>query len=220
MIQVHQLTIYVMGMLGDFGGCTEVMSYHQSAILLQTAVVLATPVLGLMNAGWQATWLTHKQLKNTNLRHPSEPWPCTYEINKGEMFSCMLNSPTPCRTLRYLEQRVGGLPHQTPNQIWPLGLVQEPFLYNSQIMQSVWLWHHSNGITMVFPFRWEMPSCMCSWVMLTHLHIHRHPPTYPPCILTWPAKLNFIVQFLWLQHSPPGILVHPHTGACNLLKLV
>ena len=39
--------VYVTGMLEDFGECTEVMIYPQSAILLQTAVVLASLIPGL-----------------------------------------------------------------------------------------------------------------------------------------------------------------------------
>ena len=42
--------IYVMGMLEDFGGLTKAVIYPQSAILLQGAVVLASLILGLMNA--------------------------------------------------------------------------------------------------------------------------------------------------------------------------
>ena len=94
------IDIYVTGMLEDFGGLTEVMFYPQSAILLQMVVVLASPILGLMNAGWQATWLTHKQLKNTNLRHPSEPWAHMYKVNKEETLPCMFNSPTSHGKLR------------------------------------------------------------------------------------------------------------------------
>ena len=91
---------YVTGMLENFTGHTEVVSYCQSAILLQMAVVLTPLIPGLMNAGWQATWLTHKQLKDTNLRHPSKPWAHTYEISKEETLPCMFNSPTPCGTPR------------------------------------------------------------------------------------------------------------------------
>ena len=43
-----------------------------------------SPIPGLMNTGWWATQLTHKQVKDTNLKHPSEPWAHMYEINKEE----------------------------------------------------------------------------------------------------------------------------------------
>ena len=43
--------IYVMGTLGDFGRHTKVPIYPKSAILLQMAVVLASPIPGLKNAG-------------------------------------------------------------------------------------------------------------------------------------------------------------------------
>ena len=70
--------IYIMGTLEDFSGCTEVASCPQSAVLLQMAVVLASLIQGLMNVGWRATQLMHKQLKKTNLRHPSKPWMYIY----------------------------------------------------------------------------------------------------------------------------------------------
>ena len=54
------------GMLDDFGGLTEVMIYLWGIILLQMVVALAFPIPGLIIAGWQDPWLTHKQLKNTN----------------------------------------------------------------------------------------------------------------------------------------------------------
>ena len=41
----------VVGMLGDFGGHAEVMFYPKIAILLPRAVVLASLIPGLMNAG-------------------------------------------------------------------------------------------------------------------------------------------------------------------------
>ena len=43
--------ICVTGMLKDFGGCTKVMSCPQSTVLLQMAVVLASLIPGVMNAG-------------------------------------------------------------------------------------------------------------------------------------------------------------------------
>ena len=89
-----------MEMLEEFGGCTKVTSCSQSTILLQTAVVLASLIPGLRDAGWQATQLTHKQLKNTNLRHPHIHWAYTYKINKEETPPCMFHSPTPQGTLR------------------------------------------------------------------------------------------------------------------------
>ena len=141
------------------------------------------------------------------------PW-----INKEETLLCMYYSPTPCRTLRYLEQSVSGLPHQKPSQNWMQGLVHEPF-YTIVILHI----QYSHDIMImtswssVFFFRWEISWCMCSRVMLTHLCICRCPWTYP-MHSTWHAKLNFIPPFLWLWHSPPGKLVCPHTGACNLLK--
>ena len=54
------------GMLDEFGGLTEVTIYPMCATALQRAAVLAFPVLGQIDAGWQATQLTHKQLKHTD----------------------------------------------------------------------------------------------------------------------------------------------------------
>ena len=55
-----------MGTLGEFGGLTEVAIYPTFATPLQRAVVLASLVPGPVDAGWQVTQLTHKQLKHTN----------------------------------------------------------------------------------------------------------------------------------------------------------
>ena len=205
-------------MLENFSRHAQVLSCPQSAVCLQTAAVLASLIQGLMNAGWWATQLMHKQLKKTNLRHPSELWMHTYKINNEETLTYMFYSPTPCRTQRYVEQSIGDLPHQKPNQNWMQGLMQEPFY-------TILILHNQNShdiITMMswssaFSFWWEMPWHMCSRVMLTCLCIHRYPQL-TPCIPAWPAKFNFIPQFLQLWHSPPGILVYPHTEACNLLK--
>ena len=49
--KVIHIHMYVTGMLGDFGGHTQVIIYPESAILLQMGVVLASLILGLMNAG-------------------------------------------------------------------------------------------------------------------------------------------------------------------------
>ena len=198
-------------MLEDFGGHTEVMSDPQSAVLLQTVVVLVSLIQCLMNAGWWATQQMHKLLKQTNLRCPSEPQMCTGEINKEEILPCMFHSPALCRTLGYLEQSVDDLPCQRPNQNWMQAPVQDPFY-------TLLLWHHGNDIMIICLFflvgnSWHM----CSWVMLTHLCMCRHP-WLTPCIPTWTAILNFIPQFLQLWHSSLGIAVCPHTGACNLLK--
>ena len=76
------LHVYVTGMLGDLSGLTKVVIYPQSAILFWMAVVLASLIPGLINAGWWTIWLAHKQLKITNWRHPSKPWAHMSEINK------------------------------------------------------------------------------------------------------------------------------------------
>ena len=55
-----------LGMLDEFGGLTEVTIYPACTTQLQRVVVLAFLVLGQIDAGWQATWLTHKQLKHAN----------------------------------------------------------------------------------------------------------------------------------------------------------
>ena len=68
-------------------------------------------------------------------------------------------------------------------------------------------------------FRWEKPLHMYSSHADSPVHTQTSL-TYPPFVLTWTAKLNVIAQFLQLWHSPPGILVHPHTSACNLLKAI
>ena len=123
----------------------------------------------------------------------------------------MFYSTTPSRTPRYLEQSVGDLPCQRPNQNWMQGPMQEPFY-------TLLLWHHRNDITIIYLFFLAgNPWCMHIRVMLTHLCICRHP-WLTPCIPAWTAKLNFVPKFLWLWHSPPGISVCPCTRACNLLK--
>ena len=45
------------------GRLTKVMIYPACTNLHQKIVVLATPTLGSRDAGWQDTWLTHKQLR-------------------------------------------------------------------------------------------------------------------------------------------------------------
>ena len=55
-------------MLDGFGGLTEVAIYPTCATSLQRAVVLAFLVPGQIDAGWQVTWMTYKQLKHTNSR--------------------------------------------------------------------------------------------------------------------------------------------------------
>ena len=57
-----------LGMQGQFSGLTKVTIYPTCTNSLQRAVVLAFPVLGPIDAGWQATQLTYKQLKHTNSR--------------------------------------------------------------------------------------------------------------------------------------------------------
>ena len=51
------------GMQGEFSGLTKVKIYPVCATPLQRAVVLASPVPDPIDAGWQATCLTHKQTK-------------------------------------------------------------------------------------------------------------------------------------------------------------
>ena len=58
------------GTLNGFGGLTKVMIYPACTTLLWRVVVLAFPVLGQIDAGWQDTWLTCKQQKHTNSRCP------------------------------------------------------------------------------------------------------------------------------------------------------
>ena len=53
-------------MLDEFGGLTKGAIYPTCTTLLQRAVVLAFPVPSHIDAGWQATQLTYKQLKHTN----------------------------------------------------------------------------------------------------------------------------------------------------------
>ena len=83
------------GDAGRFWWAHQGCNLSGSTIPLQMAVVFASPIPGLMNRGWWATWLTHKQLKNTNVVCPSKPWAHTYEINKEMTLPCMFNSPTP-----------------------------------------------------------------------------------------------------------------------------
>ena len=83
--------------------------------------------------------------------------------------------------------------------------------YNSDIMIKM-SWSSASL------FRWEKPS-----------HMHSSHANLPTCLqmsptysLTHPCTnqhVKFTSHFLCLWHSPPGILVHPNTRACNLLTL-
>ena len=143
-------------MLEDYGGWTEVASCPQRAVHLQTIVVLASAIPGLMNTGWWATWLVHKQLKKTNVRHPSEPLMHIYEINKEEALSCMFYNPPPHRAPRYLEQSISGLPCQHPYQSWtelnPRPKVR-PLLYSPDHDMIPWCHDH-----LPFLFKQETPD--------------------------------------------------------------
>ena len=57
-------------MLDGFGGLTKVAIHPECANLLQRVVVHAAAIQGPIDAGWQATQLTDKQLKHTNSRCP------------------------------------------------------------------------------------------------------------------------------------------------------
>ena len=92
--------LYVTGMLEDFGGCIKIKIYPPKCNSSLNSSGLASPIPGLMNAGRWANQLPHKQLKDTNLWHPSEPWAHTYQIKKEETLPCIFNSPTLHRTLR------------------------------------------------------------------------------------------------------------------------
>ena len=174
----------VGGALEDCGGQTEVASCPQSAVLLWTAMVLASLIPGLMNAGWQATKLTHEQLKSTNLRCPSKSWACMHEINKEETLPVclivLLHVGAQTESVAFLAKTLTG------TELW--GLCGNLFIqlsklhnqYDSDIIVMIW--------SSVFPFRWEKPLHMCSQIILTCLHICRHSPSYHPCILTWHAK--------------------------------
>ena len=84
-----------------FDGLTEVtkvMIYPMCATLLQRAAVLATPIQGPIVTGWQATQLTYKQLRHTNLRYPRYPWACMVEQIKNTSLSGYY--PTPQEALR------------------------------------------------------------------------------------------------------------------------
>ena len=65
---------FPLGMLVRFGGLTKVVIYPTYTSQLQSAVILAFSVLGQIDAGWQATWLAHKQLKHTNPGCSRLPW--------------------------------------------------------------------------------------------------------------------------------------------------
>ena len=47
----NKIYIYVTGMMGDFSGLTDVAIYPDNAICLQKAVILASLIPGLMDAG-------------------------------------------------------------------------------------------------------------------------------------------------------------------------
>ena len=51
---------------GWIGGLTKVVIYPRCTNLHWKITVLATAIQDLMDAGWWDTWLTHKQLKQTN----------------------------------------------------------------------------------------------------------------------------------------------------------
>ena len=69
-------------------------------------------------------------------------------------------------------------------------------------------------------FGQEKPLCMCSQVKQAHLHICWHPQPISHTLPCMNHYVSFIPQSQCLWHSPPGILVHPHTTACNLFKKV
>ena len=62
--------LHLLGTLDGFGGLNEVTVYPTCVSSLQRVVVLAVLVLGQIDARWQDTWLTYKQLKHTNSRCP------------------------------------------------------------------------------------------------------------------------------------------------------
>ena len=71
-----------------------------------------------------------------------------------------------------------------------------------------------------FPLPVGKTLCMCSRVMPTHLHIcwHPHWPILTVLLLHMNWLINSVSQFPSLWHSPPGISVHPHARAWNLLN--
>ena len=63
---MHVLYVTPWETLDEFSGLTNVAIYPACATQLWQAVVLAFPVPGQVDAGWQATQIAHKQLKHTN----------------------------------------------------------------------------------------------------------------------------------------------------------
>ena len=185
----------------NFSGQTDVVSCPQSAVHLQMVMVLASLIPGLMNTGWWATWLVHKQLKKTNLRHPSESWMHPHEINK-EIFPCMFYNPTPCRTPKYLEQSIGGLnpPEMNLNSFpselnSPGTLCESPFISPDHDIMVMMSW--ASAIT----FKWET-SAACAvdscWPACTDAGI----PNLP--FMSLHGQIDSISQFSQLWHIYTG----------------
>ena len=89
------------------------------------------------------------------------------------------------------------------------------FIYVIEMTVMSWLWCHN----CLPPILGGKSLCACAVESCQLACTSADIPDLPPCVLTWTAKLNLVPQFLQLWHSPPGISVHPHTRACNLLKL-
>ena len=75
------------GTLDGFGGLTEVAIYPTCANSLWRVAVLATLIQGLIVTGWQATWLTYKQLKHMNSRYPRYLWAYAVEQKSNTSLS-------------------------------------------------------------------------------------------------------------------------------------
>ena len=156
--------------------------YPRSTILLWMAVVLASPIPGLTNAGWQATQLAHKQLQDTNSSIQANLGCILLRYTNKGTLPCMFHSPTPS------EAEIPGTDSQWPylpkiqTEIEPPGLMWEPLYRIVTLCKQ----HNSDVMIMTSQssassFRWERHLCMHSRVMLTCLHICRHPWPTPIC---------------------------------------
>ena len=62
----HRYICDSLGIVDGFNGLTKVVIYPACATQLQRTAVLTFLIPGQIDAGWQATQLTHKQLKHTS----------------------------------------------------------------------------------------------------------------------------------------------------------
>ena len=224
-----------LGMLAGFGGLTKVTIHPTCANLLQGYAVLATPIQGLIDAGWQATQLIGKQLKYTNSRCPRYTQPHTVEQIKNTSLSDYNSTPPWVTEVARLEDlwlprwtnwgtsqrnprkktKRNNWTQQNPWVSCMLTFIPRAYLHKD--ISDVIKWCHCH---LLLCLGGEKPLHMSSRVVPTQLCICQHSQAIslnPPCT---DHHMSFIPQFLYLWHSPSDISVCPCTGVCNLFKKV